>query len=182
MISAPIRLLKYTTIRLRIHSNQVTFLPTTSMTIRQLPVKSSPPTNTMIISPTGKMIPATNRARPTLSIACAAVLLVAPPSAMKAPAIMPNRIILPRGRCALPSPAFMLLSMTSAGVLKCCSIFSLISVQPLSAVLSHTHLLPILHEICGGKQAFPPMYLIIYISSHRFCHNTIFFCKIYAKK
>ena len=86
MISAPIRLLKYTTIRLRIHSNQVTFLPTTSMTIRQLPVKSSPPTNTMIISPTGKMIPATNRARPTLSIACAAVLLVAPPSAMKAPA------------------------------------------------------------------------------------------------
>ncbi|CUP89381.1 Uncharacterised protein [Dorea longicatena] len=72
----------------------------------------------MSIRPTGKIVPARALATPTFSTACAAVLLVAPPNAINAPAMMPRRIILPSGRRVLFSHALILRSMTSAGVLK----------------------------------------------------------------
>ena len=65
-----------------------------------------------------KIHPARALAMPTFSTACAAVLLVAPPKGINAPAMMPSRIIFPSGRRVLFSQALILRSMTSAGVLK----------------------------------------------------------------
>ena len=92
------------------------FLLIHAIVIIQSPVNNSPPINTIIIRPTGKIHPASVLASPTSAMLCTDTLLLAPPMAIKAPAIIPSRIIFPSGRFAFPAPALILASIASAGV------------------------------------------------------------------
>jgi hypothetical protein len=115
-------LLKNTMTSVLIIASALNRLPATPAIIRQSPVKSSPPTNTIIISPTGKIQPASVLESPWLAMLCTAALLDAPPNAINAPAMIPSSMHFSKGSFAFPSPAFIFASSTCAGELNALSI------------------------------------------------------------
>ena len=97
--------------------SETLYLPfKTPIIIRQAPVKSSPPNNTIITKPIGNTKPATSLAIPVFEISCIATLLAIAPAPISIPARIPNKIILCSGRFTLPSPASMRFCVTSAVV------------------------------------------------------------------
>ena len=107
MIRPPTRFVINTRTRTRMTSNTVIFLCIAAIIIIQSPVNNSPPINTIIISPTGKIQPPTNLARPTLSIECIATLLAAAPPPIHIPAKIPSKINFPSGSFAFPTAALI---------------------------------------------------------------------------
>ncbi len=76
----------------------------TGMSIRQLPVKSSLPASSTMVSPAGKTQALRSRPAPALSAPAEATEAPSPASPMYIPASTASRSIRPRGRRALASP------------------------------------------------------------------------------
>ena len=76
--------------RFRSMAAKVTLFSKSDIVIRQLPVNSSAPVSTTMMSPKGNSRPETTRTSATLSKLCAATLVTEAPNAMMRPLSNPN--------------------------------------------------------------------------------------------
>ena len=103
---APQKLPIYTHTQLRSMEPNPVFPSNTEILINTFPVNNSAPVRMTMARPKGNSRPLTIFASPALGMAWDAVLAVAPPMAIRKPASIPSKSILPTGNDAFFTPAW----------------------------------------------------------------------------